>query len=122
MKLFAILLGIFSVQPTFAYFYTLECNSNYQAEVGKNTETAIMISVNPEGFGYVKFVSDLKSYTYEVVWHKVLDTFYMTIRKGEQNLVSATARVPSFEHNDTMVDVTLPDGTRRWVACGYKPK
>lgn len=122
MKPIAILLGIFFVQPAFAYFYTLGCNSNYQPQVGKNTETVNMLLVNPEGFGDVKFVSNLNDYTYEVVWHKVFDTFYMTIRRGDQKLISATARVPSFEHNDTMVDVTLPDGTRRWIACGYKPK
>ncbi len=122
MKIFTILIGIFSAQPAFAYFYTLECKANYQPLVGKDTEKVVMASVSPGGFGDVKFVSDLKDYTYEVVWHKVFDTFYMTIRKGGQNLASATARVPSFEHNDTMVDVTLPDGTRRWIACVYKPK
>jgi hypothetical protein len=122
MRFLFLALSLLVVQPASAYFYKLECSANYQPQVGKDTETKVLASADPKGFGDVKLASDLKDYSYEVVWHKAFDTFYMTIRKGDYTLVSATARVPSFEHNDTMVDVTLPDGVRRWISCGFKPK
>lgn len=115
-------LFLFWTQPALANFYALECNGNFQLHVGKDTETVALKEADAGGFGDLKLAATLNSFSYEVVWHKSLDTFYMTIKNGTQQLLFSTARVPSFEHNDTMADIRQQDGTRLWISCGYKPK
>lgn len=121
MKVLTLFFVLFS-QNSFANFNQLGCNANFQPQVGQSTKRIEMTEVNPGGFGDVKFETILEDYTYEVVWHKELDTFYFTIKKGNHQLLFSTGRVPTFEHNDTIADVVIPDGTRRWVSCSYKSK
>ena len=113
--------GFLISSSSFGYFYELRCDANFQTEVGKDPETVTMVSVSPGKFGDEKYVADLRNFTYEVIVHRSLDTFYMTIRNGQTKVLFSTARVPSFEHNDSMTDMTFSDGTRRWISCAYAP-
>lgn len=111
----------FASSSAHGYFYELECTANFQTRVGVGTIEKKMNKVSPGKFGDEKYTADLEGFVYEMVLHEALDTLYMTIKKDDHKLLFSTARVPTFGHNDSMADVTLMDGTRRWISCANKP-
>ena len=64
--------------------------------------------------------TEVAGFRYAVDWDVNLDTIYVTIGQGEKRLLFATARVPTFPHNDSFTDLNLPGGPRLAVSCSFK--
>jgi len=121
MKNLILIFSFLSISPSsFSYFYKLECEAWHQ-ESGQQLSKAVMITITYDHKERL-YKEELNGFSYEVKWDVNLDTFYKTIKKGNQRVLFSTARVPSFEHNDSFTDLTLLDGTRLAISCGFKPK
>ena len=62
---------------------------------------------------------DFEGYHFSVDWDVNLDCFYTRIEKDGKPVFFSTARVPTFNHNDSFSDVTFPDGLRLAVSCNF---
>ncbi|MCB0405832.1 MAG: hypothetical protein KDD51_13700 [Bdellovibrionales bacterium] len=119
MKLF--FLGFLLASSAHA-FYELKCDGNFQQVIGDPPEKVLLQKVDSPSFGDAKYAGEVRGFSFEVIVHRALDTFYMTILDGDKRIAFSTARMPTFDHNDTMLDITLADGSRRWISCAYQKR
>lgn len=64
--------------------------------------------------------TEIAGYKYDVNWDVNLDAIYVTITQNGNPILSTTARVPTFPHNDSFTDLNLPNGPRLSVSCNFK--
>ena len=101
---------------------TLSCNANQQTGgAGKPPLRAELSLVKQSDDDVLMHVEHL-GYSYDVDWNIKLTALYMTIKKADRTggWATSTARVPSKDHNDSMLDVTFPDPLLRlYLTCDF---
>lgn len=109
--------------PTQENKRTLSCNANFQPGGPGTAVSKQELAVENQDSESIAMAIVHQGYSFKVNWHYSLTTLYMLIKKGDVDVVSATARVPDPNHNDSMLDAFGPP--RVWLSCDiveYRPK
>lgn len=115
-KILTVLIGIFLSSSCWASL-NLKCEGWLQNS-GEELQRAPMTIVEQTNLNWKQSVK-IEEYTYKVNWDVNLDSFYVEIYKSDQRVVFTTARVPTYNHNDSFTDIHLPNGPRLAVSCNF---
>lgn len=99
---------------------TLACKAHYQAGgAGAEVETQ-ELSLVKQTEKELTYEAKLHDIAYKVAWNKPLTALYMEISSDSgKTFATSTSRVPSYDHNDSMLDFSPTGAPRYYLDCDF---
>jgi hypothetical protein len=98
---------------------TLDCKANYQPN-GPGTDLQSMkLEIIEQSNDETVFKATIEEFQFKVIWQRPLTTLYMTIHEGQNKLAFSTSRIPTHDHNDSMVDIRHREKIRLYLTCDF---
>jgi hypothetical protein len=98
---------------------TLECKANYQANGPGTASQVKKLEITDDSDSQTILGAAIEDFKFNVTWDRSLTSLYMTIHEGSNKLVFSTSRIPSNDHNDSMVDITPRGKIRLYLTCDF---